>query len=1161
MLARPLVPRPISPFQRPLPKRFPPTPSIWDIVGRTGQPPQPKRRRGVDIAAWLLSLGLQQYEPAFRDNDIEADTLLQLTADDLVALGVTSIGHRRKLLAAIDALRASSDTAATSTTRSLAAVPGTAPPLPEAERRQLTVMFVDVVGSTALAGRLDPEDMREVIGAYHRSVADTVGRYGGFVAKYMGDGVLVYFGWPQADEADPERAVRAALATLEEVGQAASAGERLVARIGIASGLAVVGDLLGAGAAQEQTVIGETPNLAARLQSLADPGCAVIDAQTRRRIGGLFECRELGEFHLKGLSGAVCAWQVLGEASVESRFAAMHAAALSPLVGRDDELDLLLRRWQHAKDGEGQVVLISGEPGIGKSRLIAALEERVAREAHLRLKYFCSPHHRDSALQPVIARWQNDAGFVRSESADARLDKLEALLLPLRATREELTLIAELLGVPGGERYPPLELTSERKKEQTFGALNRILDQRARRSPVLILFEDAHWADPSSLELLDRLIMRLAFLPVMVIISFRPEFHAPWVGQASVSLMALSRLGPRQATTLASQVVVGQALPAGMLERIVAQTDGVPLFIEELTKAVLERASQPDSAGSALSVPSTLQASLMARLDRLPVAKQVAQIGAVVGREFSNELLAAVAGIPEAALTQGLDELVSAGLAFRRGTPPEGIYSFKHALVQDVAYGSLLRSTRQKFHSRIARVLEERWPDVVETQPELLAHHFTQAELTERAADYWQRAGERTFRRSAVAEAIGHLTRSIDLVRTLPESRARAERELHLQTMLGQACIARYGHAAPETASAFARAQELVEAVGDVSQQFPVLYGFWAVQFVRMALPEQQKLARQILALAELHPDPERLCLAHRMCGATDEVGGELLAAREHLECAVALYDPERHGSTAFVFGQDLGVSALAHLTWVLWLLGYPDQASRRQAEGLALAHRVGHKNTLGFALMYSALVGAFGRDDSAAAAHAAALLELAREHKLDLWAASATVVQGWAMARHGQEAAGIEAIQRGLADWGKSGAAWMRPFFLGLLAEACALSGDMQRGLGALDEALAVVEGTGERWPEAELYRLRGQFLTALPDGGRPGEASAAFQSAIQIARRQSAKSWELRAATSLARLWRDEGKHADACNLLVPVYAWFTEGFETSDLKEAKAMLDSLK
>ncbi|MER9185291.1 adenylate cyclase, partial [Mesorhizobium sp. M0767] len=524
-------------------------------------------------------------------------------------------------------------------------------------------------------------------------------------------------------------------------------------------------------------------------------------------------------------------------------------------------------------------------------------------------------------------------------------------LLPLGATLEEVALVAELLSVPGGERYPPLALSPERKKEQTFGALNRILDEKARRSPVLILFEDAHWADPSSLELLDRLIMRLAALPVMVIISFRPEFQAPWVGQTSVTLIALSRLGNRQATALASQVVVGQALPAGMLERIVAQTDGVPLFIEELTKAVLERASQPDIAGS-LSVPSTLQASLVARLDRLPFAKQAAQIGAVIGREFSHELLAAVARIPEAALTQGLDQLVSAGLAFRRGTSAEATYSFKHALVQDAAYVSLLRSTRQKLHSRIAKVLEERWPDVVETQPELLAHHFTQAGLMERAVDYWQRAGERAFRRSAAAEATGHLAKSIELLRTLPEDRAQAERELHLQTMLGQACIARHGYAASETAAAFARARDLVEAIGDVSQQFPVLYGFWAVQYVRMAVREQQNLARHILALAEQHPDPERLCVAHRICGATNEMTGELPAAREHLEQAIALYDPERHGSTAFTFGQDLGVAVLSHLVWVLWLLGYPDQASRRQAEALALARRVGHKNTLGFALM-----------------------------------------------------------------------------------------------------------------------------------------------------------------------------------------------------------------
>lgn len=545
----------------------------------------------MDIGTWLRDLGLGQYEQAFRENDIDGDVLADLTADDLSGLGVVSIGHRRKLLAAIAALRAGSPPAMSPSTQAGIAIAGTALSSPEAERRQLTVMFADLVGSTALAARLDPEDMREVIGTYHRRIAETVGRLGGFVAKYLGDGVLVYFGWPQADEADAERAVRAALATLEAVGQIAPAGERLAARIGIASGLAVVGDLLGAGSAREQAVIGETPNLAARLQALADPGGALIDAETRRRIGGLFECRELGAVHLKGLPGPVCAWQVLREAVVQSRFEAMHAAALTPLVGRDDELDLLLRRWRQAKGGEGQVVLIAGEPGIGKSRLIAVLEERVAQEAHLKLKYFCSPHHRESALQPVIARWRNEVGFVDGEPADARLDKLEALLRPLAATPDELALVAEMLGVPGGERHPPLALSPEQKKEQTFGALLRILEERARRSPVLMLFEDVHWADPSSLELLDRLIMRLASLPVLVVISFRLEFQAPWVGLAGVTLIALGRLSPRQAATLASQVVVvGKALPAGMLERIVAQADGVPLFIEELTKAVLEGA-------------------------------------------------------------------------------------------------------------------------------------------------------------------------------------------------------------------------------------------------------------------------------------------------------------------------------------------------------------------------------------------------------------------------------------------------------------------------------------------------------------------------------------------------------------------------------------------
>jgi predicted ATPase len=708
-----------------------------------------------------------------------------------------------------------------------------------------------------------------------------------------------------------------------------------------------------------------------------------------------------------------------------------------------------------------------------------------------------------------------------------------------------------------------LALSPERKKEATYNALTRIFDERALRSPVLMLFEDAHWADPSSLELLDRVILRLASLPVLMVISFRPEFQAPWIGQAGMTLIALNRLRPRQAAMLASQVVVGQVLPDGMLERIVAQTDGVPLFIEELTKAVLEGASQSDAAAvsaSALPVPSTLQASLMARLDRLPVAKKVAQIGAAIGREFNYDLLAAVTELPETALAQGLDELVSAGLAFRRGAAPEATYSFKHALVQDAAYESLLRGTRQKLHARIAEALEQRWSDLVESQPEVLAQHFAHAGLMEQAAAYWQRAGERALRRSAAAEAISHLTRSIDLVRTFPEGRTRAERELHLQTMLGQACIARHGHAALETAAAYARARVLAEAVGDVSRQFPVLYGLWAVQYVRMALGEQHRLAGQVLGLAQQQPAPDRLCLAHRMCGATHAMMGELLTARDHLERSIALYDPECHLSSAFVFGQDLGASALSHLTWVLWLLGYPDQASRRRTEALALAHRIGHKNTLGFALMYSAVAGAYSRYVDVAEQHATTLLELSRAQKFDLWSAGARVVRGWAMAHQGQGTAGVAAVQRGLAEWKSSGAEWMRPYFLGLLGEAWARSGDIQRGLCALDEALAAVQRTGERWPEAELHRLRGQFLIALPDGGRPDEASAALQRAIQIAQRQSAKAWELRAATSLARLWSGQGKHAEARALLAPVCAWFTEGFDTPDLVDAKALLDTL-
>ncbi|MDB5407426.1 MAG: guanylate cyclase [Rhodospirillales bacterium] len=623
-----------------------------------------------------------------------------------------------------------------------------------AERRQLTVLFCDLVGSTALSARLDPEDMRDMMRAYHDCCANVVARFDGFVAKYMGDGVLVYFGYPHAHEDDAERAVRAGLAFIEAIGSTSLPGElKLQLRVGIATGLVVVGDLIGSGAAQEETVVGETPNLAARMQSLADPNTVVIAADTWRLIGGLFEYRDLGPVTLKGFADPARAWQVLGPSAVESRFEALRAASAgTPLIGRDEELDLLMRRWRQAKEGEGRVVLLSGEPGIGKSRVTQAMEERLSGEPHLQLRYFCSPHHQDTALHPIVGHLERAAGFERDDNAERRLDKLEALLAPsTKDMKQAAALLADLLSI-GGDRYPLLNLNPQARKEKTFEALLTQLAGLAAHRSVLMVFEDVHWIDPISLELLELTVDRVPSWPLLLIITCRPEFASPWSGDAHVTTLALNRLGRRDGATLVNCVTGNKKLPSAVFDQITAHADGVPLFVEELTKTVLESGLLADAGdryvltGSLppLAIPKTLHASLMARLDRLGPIREVAQIGAAIGREFSYELLAAVVPLPESALREALARLILAELVFCRGTPPSATYTFKHALIQDAASATWLRSRRQELHARIAKVLEDRFPEMVELHPEILAHHWSQAGLAENAARYasrvWLRA-------------------------------------------------------------------------------------------------------------------------------------------------------------------------------------------------------------------------------------------------------------------------------------------------------------------------------------------------------------------------------------------------------------------------------------
>jgi class 3 adenylate cyclase/predicted ATPase len=1110
-----------------------------------------------DVADWLRGLGLGRYAAAFRDNEIGWEALPRLTAEDLSDLGVVLGSHRRRLLDAIAALSPAE--------ASPVAAPTPVPASPgDAERRQLTVMFCDLVGSTPLSTRFDPEDLRDIVGVYHRCVADTVARFAGFVAKYMGDGVLVYFGYPEAHEDDAERAVRAGLAVIDAVGLL-TLPERLKVRLGIASGLVVVGDLIGVGAAQERGVIGETPNLAARLQTLAGPGALVIADSTRRQIGGLFELEDLGLQPLAGFAEPQHVWRVVGESGVVSRFEALRSEA-TPLVGRDEELELLLRRWQQAKAGEGRVVLISGEAGIGKSRLTTELGGHIASEPHARLRYFCSLYHQDSALYLFIAQFERAAGFARGDTAEQKLGKLRALVTPGARGNDEIELLAELMSLPNSAA--DLNLSPQRKREKLLEALLHRLEALARSQPVLMVLEDAHWIDPTSRELIDLTLDRVARLPVLLIITFRPEFPQAWAGQPHVILLALNRLGEREVTALVRGLAGNALLGSEIVTEIVERTDGVPLFVEELTRAVLERAEQDNRVSAVLAaspqpnlaIPATLHASLIARLDRLgPVAKEVAQIGAVIGREFSYELIHPVAQRPEPELETALDRLTAAGLLFCHGSPPHSSYLFKHALVQDAAYATLLRACRQQLHAAIAAVLEREFPEIAATQPELLAHHYTEAGLTEQAIDNWLRAGERAVEGSANVEAVAHLTRGLKLLGDLPEGARRDAKELAFQVaLLTPLFAARFGSAEGERAAR--RAMELSRRVGgDRRPLFRALYGLTMTCSVRGKIRVGRNAAEQLLVVAERLQEPEALGYAHHAMGNNLLWFGELVAARKHLEQGIALYQPEWSRSLAFRFGFNCGSNCHFFLGRVLWHLGYPDQALASARRAVAIAEDVSHSVSRAGALSWAAALHQLRGEVLRVGEVAELDLALTTTEVIPFFRSHAVILRGWALAEHGQHEEGIAGLREGLAAYRAIGAELECSHWLALLAEAHRDCGQPGEALRLVAAALDHVTQTGVVYYEAELHRLDRQLRLRLNAPDEQG-AEMSFRRALEIARQQRARSWELRAATSLARLWGERGRRAEAHELLAPVHGWFTEGFDTTDLKDAATLLSEL-
>lgn len=1123
----------------------------------------------MDLGGWLRSLGLEQYEATFRENKIDETVLPHLTAEDLKELGVTALGHRRKLLDAIAALRRDTHASPAAT---LGSAPVHASPRDAAERRQVTVMFSDLVGSTALSARMDPEDLREVISAYQQCVAETVCRFGGFVAKYMGDGVLVYFGYPQAHEDDAERAVRAGLELVKAV-TGLKTHAVLQTRIGIATGLVVVGDLIGSGASQEQAIVGETPNLAARLQGVAKPNVVVIAEGTRRLLGDLFELEDLGAKDLKGIAGPVRVWSALRAGSAEGRFEAFHGTGLTDLVGREEELELLLRRWSAAKTGEGQVVLISGEAGIGKSRVTAALLKRLAAEPHTRLRYFCSPQHTDSALYPIIGQMERAAGLAHDDKPQRRLDKLDAVLAQTSASITDAALFAEMLSLRNDGRYPALELTPQQRRQKTLDALISQLEALTRQNPVLMIFEDAHWTDPTSLEVFGRVVDVIATVPVLLIVTFRPEFDPPWIGQPHVTAVTINRLTQRDVGAMIDRVVGNKLLTASIRRDIIERTDGVPLFVEEMTKAVLEAESEGAARRMVAAVPSpdvavpaSLHASLMARLDRIGPAKEVAEIGAAIGREFSHALLASVARKPEAELGSAIARLIQAGLLFRRGVPPHATYLFKHALVQDAAYGTLLREPRRALHARIVETLESQFAEIAESRPEILAHHCTEAGLIEKAAGLWGKAGQRSLERSALVEAIEQLTRALGQIAALPATPALRREQIKLQVAIITPLLHVKGYASPETKAAAERARLLIEEAEALEEPpedplllFAVLYGLWTSSYVASNGDIMRELGAQFLALAKKQGRTAALLTAHRMMGITSMCAGEFERGRAHLDKGIALYDHAEHRPLAARFGVDARVSILSYRSWALWFLGYPRAALADADLAIKEARAIGQAATLMYALRHPTITYFQCGDYAKAIAATDELGVLVEEKGSRHWKPLGMMNQGWLAAAAGKPSDAIRMLTSGIAAYRSTGAAVWTPSYLSQLARAHAELDQFDDAWRWMGEAFKAAEINKERWWEAEVHRMAGEIALISPEPDA-AKAEAYFERALAIAREQQAKSWELRAAMSMARLWCDQGKPDEARALLAPVYGWFTEGFDTLDLKQAKTLLDEL-
>jgi class 3 adenylate cyclase/predicted ATPase len=1114
----------------------------------------------MDVGGWLRNLGLGKYESAFTENAIDTDVPPEPTEGDLEKLAIPP-GDRKRLINAT----AGGPPSALITSEVGVKAPSDYAAMAGAERRHLTVMICDLVGSTALSTRLDPEDMGAVIDAFQATCTRITLAFDGSLTDFRGDGILAYFGYPRAHEDDAERTVRAGLDIVAAVARLKTCAEEpLSVRIGIATGLVVVGDRGGAGALREYTVVGDTPSRAARLQALAEPGTVVVAASTRQLLGDQFRLRELGLHKVKGIAEPIGAWAVDGMTASQTRFEAGHLGGLNDLIGREDELDFLLKRQRLAWKGEGQIVLISGEPGIGKSRLAAALEECIAGEPYTPLRYQCSPYHSNSALYSFIAQLERAAGFKADDTSEQRLGKLEALLaIASPRGRDMAPLFAALLSIPFGDQYPKLPPNPTQQRRRTFAALLDQFESLGRQKPILLLFEDAHWADAASLELLDLTVARVRQLPVLALFTFRPDFKPPWVDLPNVSALTLSRLDRSNVEIMVKQLTQGGVLPAEVTNQIVVKTDGNPLFVEELTKAVLEGDILVKDADGyrlngplpPLAIPATLQDSLMSRLDHLAPAKEIAQIGAAIGREFSYSLMRELVRRDETALKDALAKLEQAELLFRHGEPPEAVYRFKHALVRDVAYESLLKSRRAQLHAKIAHTLEETFPVIVLSQPEIVAHHFTEAGLAESAINYWLKAGNFALGRSASA-AVGHLKQGLKHLSNIDDPVLRNKWELLLQTSLGKSLRAIEGWSTAGVKDAYTRALQLCKESGIDEHTFPAAFGLWTWNFLRSLLGEAQALAEQLLKTAENVDDSVYKVLAHEALGFTLFAQGKFVAAHAELERSISMCKDSEAATYLDLSAQDPRVHVRVYDGMVLWLLGYPDQALRTCADACLYADASRHPFSEAIARTISLRVHQFRGEAAVVADQANAAIALCEKHEFVHYLAMALILRGWAIAQQGEFEKGIAEMQEGLEKERATGALLYESYALALLADACIKNERYEQAMDFLYQAKMRLDEEGsERFYAAEIYRLLGEaHLRFHQDLER---AEHFFCKGLDVAHEQKAKSLELKLCVSIYDLYEFKQNADNYRSKLGEIYGSFGEGFDTTDLVRAKARL----